>query len=166
MIDHNMSDPKSNESSKIVLAKWTDRFVAWLIDFIIISVISTSIIFASYGTMYYEFEDEGFWGESSQYIPTSIIFFVYWTILEYKTSQTIGKKILNLKTVNISGDRVNLKGILISSFGKSFLLPIDVILGWILTNEKRQRVFNKLGDTVVVKIKNYEDNSDLDYVKD
>ena len=159
-----MSDPLSNESSKIVLAKWTDRFVAWLIDFIIISAISTVIIFASYGTIYYE--DEGFWGESSQYIPTSIIFFVYWTILEYKTGQTVGKKILNLKIINISGDKVNLKGILISSFGKSFLLPIDVILGWILTNEKRQRVFNKLGDTIVVKIKNYSDNSNLDYVKD
>jgi uncharacterized RDD family membrane protein YckC len=159
-----MSDPKSSESSKIVLAKWTDRFVAWLIDFIIISVISTLIIFVYYETIYYE--DEGFWGESSQYIPTSIIFFAYWTILEYKTGQTIGKKILNLKIINISGDKVNLKGILISSFGKSFLLPIDVILGWILTNEKRQRVFNKLGDTVVVKIKNYADNSDLDYEKD
>ena len=85
-----MSD--SNPSSKIVLAKWTDRFVAWLIDFIMISVISTSIIFASYGTMYYEFDGEGFWAESSQYIPTSLIFFVYWTILEYKTGQTIGKK--------------------------------------------------------------------------
>jgi uncharacterized RDD family membrane protein YckC len=164
MIDYNMSDPKSNESSKIVLAKWTDRFVAWLIDFIIISAISTLIIFVYYGTIYYE--DEGFWGESSQYIPTSIIFFAYWTILEYKTGQTIGKKILNLKTINISGDKVNLKGILISSFGKSFLLPIDVILGWILTNEKRQRVFNKLGDTVVVKIKNYPDSSNLRYEKD
>ncbi len=161
-----MSDPKSNESSKIVLAKWTDRFVAWLIDFIVISVISTLIISASYGTIYYEFEDEGFWGESTQYIPTSIIFFVYWTILEYKTGQTIGKKILNLKIINISGDKVNLKGILISGFGKSFLLPIDVILGWILTNKKRQRVFNKLGDTLVVKIKNHADNSELDYVKD
>ncbi len=164
MINHNMSDPKSNESSKIILAKWTDRFVAWLIDFIIISAISTLIIFASYGTIYYE--DEGFWGESSQYIPTGIIFFTYWTILEYKTGQTIGKKILNLKTVNISGDKVNLKGILISNFGKSFLLPIDVILGWILTNEKRQRVFNKLGDTVVVKIKNYAGNLDISYEKD
>ena len=159
-----MSDPKSSESSKIILAKWTDRFIAWLIDFIIISAISTSIIFVSYGTAYYE--DEGFWGESSQYIPTSIIFFAYWTILEYKTGQTIGKKILNLKTVNISGDKVNLKGILISSFGKSFILPIDVILGWILTNEKRQRVFNKLGDTVVVKIKNHAGNPDVSYEKD
>jgi len=161
-----MSDSESNTPSKIILAKWTDRFVAWLIDFIIISVISTSIIFVLFGTIYYEYEEEGFWAESSTYIPTSIIFFGYWVILEYKTGQTIGKKILNLKVVNVSGNKVNLKGILISSFGKSFLLPVDVILGWILTNEKRQRVFNKLGDTIVVKIKESSDNSDLDYVKD
>jgi len=161
-----MSDSESNTPSKIILAKWTDRFVAWLIDFIIISAISTSIIFVLFGTIYYEYEWEGFWAESSTYIPTSIIFFGYWVILEYKTGQTIGKKILNLKVVNVSGNKVNLKGILISSFGKSFLLPVDVILGWILTNEKRQRVFNKLGDTIVVKIKESSDNSDLDYVKD
>lgn len=161
-----MSDPESSRSSKIILAKWTDRFAAWLIDFIIISIISTSIIFASYGTMYYEFEDESFWAESSQYILTSIIFFVYWTILEYKTGQTIGKKILNLKIIDISGKKTSLKGVLISSFGKSFLLPIDVVLGWILTNEKRQRVFNKLGDTVVIKIKENYNNETIDYVKD
>jgi len=161
-----MSDSESNTPSKIILAKWTDRFVAWLIDFIIISAISTSIIFVLFGTIYYEYEWEGFWAESSTYIPTSIIFFGYWVILEYKTGQTIGKKILNLKVVNVSGNKVNLKGILISSFGKSFLLPVDVILGWILTNEKRQRMFNKLGDTIVVKIKVSSDNSDLDYVKD
>ena len=161
-----MSESNSNTSSKIVLAKWTDRFVAWLIDFIIISVISTVIIFTLFGTIYYEFEGEEFWAESTQYFPTSSIFFVYWVILEYKTGQTIGKKIMNLKIIHVSGSRVSLKGSLISSFGKSFLLPIDVILGWILTNEKRQRVFNKLGDTVVVKIKENTNNSDSDYVKD
>ena len=161
-----MDDPESNTPSKMILAKWTDRFVAWLIDFVIISIISTSIIFASFGTMYYEFGGEGFWAENSQFIPTSGIFFVYWVILEYKTGQTVGKKILNLKVINVSGDKASLKGILISSFGKSFLLPLDVILGWILTNEKRQRVFNKLGDTIVVKIKNNKDSLDLDYAKD
>lgn len=160
-----MSESNSNASSKIVLAKWTDRFVAWLIDFVIISVISTTIIFSLFGTTYYEFENES-WAEGTHYIPTSIVFFVYWVILEYKTGQSIGKKILNLKIVNISGGKTDLKGILISSFGKSFLLPIDVIIGWILTNEKRQRVFNKLGDTLIIKIKENNDSSDLDYVKD
>jgi len=164
MINDFMSD--SGISSKIIIAKWTDRFLAWLIDFIIVSIISTSIIFASFGTMEYEFEEDVFWAESTQYIPTSILFFVYWTILEYKTGQTIGKKILNLKVVNIYGKKPDLKGIMISSFGKSFLLPIDVVLGWFLTNEKRQRVFNKLGDTLIVKIKESDEISDIRYTKD
>jgi len=164
MISHLMSD--TGISSKIIIAKWTDRFFAWVIDFIIVSIISTSIIFTSFGTIDYEFEEDDFWAESTQYIPTSILFFVYWTILEYKTGQTIGKKILNLKVVNIDGEKPDLKGIMISSFGKSFLLPIDVILGWFLTNVKRQRVFNKLGDTLIVKIKKSDDIADIRYTKD
>ncbi len=156
----------SNIDSKIVIAKWTDRFLAWLIDFIIVSIISTSIIFASFGTLDYEFIDNGFWAESMQYIPTSILFFVYWIVFEYKTGQTIGKKILNLKVTNMCGDKPNLQGIIISSFGKSFLLPIDVVLGWFLTNKNRQRIFNKLGDTIIIKIKNIDGISDTNYIKD
>ncbi len=151
---------------KIILAKWTDRFFAWLIDFIIISSISTLIIFLSFGSIYYEFEEDGLWAENTQYIPTSIMFFVYWAFLEYKTGQTVGKKIMNLRVLDIKGGNPKLVGILLSSFGKSFLLPIDMILGWILTNEKRQRIFSKLGDTITVKIKEYPETSDLKYVKD
>ncbi len=159
-----MSDSDSDTSSKIVLAKWTDRFLAWLIDFIIVSIFSTFAIFALSGSVKY---DEGvFWGESMQYLPTSVIFFVYWTVLEYKTGQTVGKKILNLKVRDIRGNIPGLKGILVSSFGKSFLLPIDVLLGWILTNEKHQRIFNKLGGTLVIKIKETHDTMDITYVKD
>ncbi|BDQ30765.1 RDD family protein [Nitrosopumilus zosterae] len=159
-------DESNAEGSKIIIAKWTDRFFAWLIDFIIVSSISTVLIFVSFGSLDYEFEENSFWMENIQYIPTSILFFVYWTVLEYKIGQTVGKKIMNLKTVNIIGERPSLKGILISSFGKSFLLPIDVVLGWFLTNEKRQRIFNKLGDTLVVKIKDVDDVSDIKYLKD
>ncbi|HJJ23452.1 MAG TPA: RDD family protein [Nitrosopumilus sp.] len=161
-----MSNSDSGISSNIIIAKWTDRFLAWLIDFIIVSIISTSIIFTSFGTIDYGFGEDVFWAESIRYIPTSIVFFTYWTILEYKISQTIGEKILNLKIVNINGKKPDLTGIMISSFGKSFLLPIDVALGWFLTNEKRQRIFNKLGDTLVVKIKESESTSDIRYAKD
>ena len=159
-----MSESNFGRSSKIILAKWTDRFFAWLIDFIIISSILATVIFGVLGTV--GFEDESIWAESTQYIPSSLMFFVYWTILEYKTGQTIGKKILNLKLVNLSGEKPSLKGVAISSFGKSFLLPFDVILGWFMTNEKRQRIFNKLGDTVVIKIKEPEEDSNLKYLKD
>lgn len=161
-----MSDEKGGSDTKIILAKWTDRFFAWLIDFIIISSLSTMIIFLSFGSTYYEFNDGGLWAENTQYVPASILFFVYWVILEYKTGQTIGKKILNLKVVDIKGGKPTLTGVLLSGFGKSFLLPIDVVLGWILTNEKRQRIFNRLGDTVIVKIKDFPETADLKYVKD
>ena len=98
------------------------------------------------------------------YIPTSVMFFSYWIILEYKTGQTIGKKMFNLKITNSQGEKPSLVGVIISSFGKSFILPIDMILGVIITNEKRQRIFNKLGDTLIIKIK--ESDSDFKYIKE
>ncbi len=50
-----MSESDSGISSRIVIAKWSDRFLAWLIDFIVVSAISTPIILASFGTLDYEY---------------------------------------------------------------------------------------------------------------
>ncbi len=159
-----MNDSDNYGSSKIIIAKWKDRFFAWIVDFVIISIISTSIFFLSFLYLNHNFED--FVTNDGMYIPTSIMFFSYWIILEYKTGQTIGKKMFNLKITNNFGDKPSLIGVILSSFGKSFILPIDIILGWILTNEKRQRIFNKLGNTLIIKIKESENDSDFKYIKD
>ena len=159
-----MSNPDNNGSSKIILAKWKDRFLAWLVDFIIISMVSTSIFFISF--LYLDYNFENFIANDGMYVPTSVMFLAYWIILEYKTGQTIGKKMFNLKITNSQGEKPSLMGVIISSFGKSFILPIDMILGLIITNEKRQRIFNKLGDTLVIKIKELEQDSDFKYIKD
>ena len=94
------------------------------------------------------------------------MFLSYWIILEYKTGQTIGKKMFNLKVTNSQGGKPSLIGVVISSFGKSFILPIDMILGLIITNDKRQRIFNRMGNTIVIKIKNNDDGTNLKYSKD
>jgi len=159
-----LNNTDNDNSSKIILAKWKDRFFAWVVDFVIISIISTSIFFISF--LYLDDNFESFINNDGMYIPTSVMFFAYWIILEYKTGQTIGKKMFNLKITNIQGEKPNLLEVIISSFGKSFILPIDIIAGWILTNDKRQRVFNKLGNTVVVKIKESDSDSDSKYIKD
>ena len=92
---------------------------------------------------------------------------MYWIIIEYKTGQSIGKIALRLKITNLKGEKADLKSIVISSFGKSFLLPIDLILGWIFTNKKRQRIFNRLGDTVVIKLDEIEkDMENISYKMD
>ena len=159
-----MSNIDNSESSKIILAKWKDRFFAWVVDFVIISLISTSIFFLSF--LFLDRDFDNFITNDGMYIPTSVMFFSYWIILEYKTGQTIGKKMFNLKITNVQGKKPSLVGIVLSSFGKSFILPIDIILGLIITNEKRQRIFNKLGDTLVIKIKELEQDSDFKYIKD
>jgi hypothetical protein len=58
------------------------------------------------------------------------------------------------------GKPADWKGVMISSFGKTFLLPLDVALGWIFTNEKHQRIFNKIGDMLIIKNKNQEENKE------
>ena len=162
-----MSDSDSDVFRELLIAKWSDRFVAWLIDFIIISAISTIIVASTFGITNFEWNENMMFSESTSYIPASFLFLFYWIISEYKGGQSIGKKILHLKVVNIDGKPPSLLGVIISSFGKSFLLPIDLILGLIFTNQKRQRIFNKIGDTIVIKIKDTENNSEnIRYKKD
>lgn len=162
-----MSDADPENSSKLILAKWTDRFFAWIVDFMIIlivlvmvNIIIVEIIFSG------SISDESQWVENVSSVTYVITFFSYWTVLEYMRGQSVGKKALNLMVVDINGERPTLKGVALSSFGKTILLPVDVILGMIITNEKRQRIFNKLGDTIVVKIKRADGMSEDRYIKD
>ena len=158
-----MSDIDSEVGSKLVIAKWTDRFLAWLVDFIVILSVLAVINFVATQTVLQGYDMAVENAMSGVYL---VVFFAYWTILEYNIGQSAGKIMLKLKVVDINGGRPSFKGILLSSFGKTVLLPVDAILGLILTNEKRQRIFNKLGDTIVVKIKETGDMSDEKYVKD
>ena len=88
--------------------------------------------------------------------------------MEYFTGQTIGKRVVYIKTTNLFGERTNITKIAIEVFGKSFLLPIDIILGLIFSNKRRQRIFSKVSGTIVIKLKKSdEDESEsIRYVKD
>jgi len=162
-----MADSNPEIFRDILIAKWSDRFLAWLIDVIIITLILGIIAASIFGTFDGNWDDSTMNPEWESYSPASILFLIYWVILEYKTGQSIGKKIFHLKVVSVDGKQPSLWGVLVSSFGKSFLLPIDFILGIIFTNEKRQRIFNRVGDTIVVKIKDAENDSEnIKYIKD
>ena len=157
-----------DNSTKITLAKMSHRYYAWLIDYVIIfsiglvvflAIKSASIFVSLYGNFQYP--------KFFEYGLISIVFFLYWLILESKTGQSIGKMVLRLKITNLSGEAADFKSIAISSFGKAFLLPIDVIIGRIFTNQKRQRIFNRLGNTIVIKIEDVENEPDnITYKKD
>ena len=164
------SKDDASTTNGITLAKWTDRFFAWLIDYLIITI---PLLLLS-GTFYI---DENASEETDieisseiqlEYFIVNFVFLVYWTYFEYTTGQSLGKKVLKLKTIDINGYSLpTLKSALIESTGKSFLLPIDLILGLIFTNKNRQRIFNRLSNTIVIKLKNTESSYyDKSYIKE
>jgi hypothetical protein len=61
----------------------------------------------------------------------------------------------------MAGNTVDLKTAAIESFGKAFLLPLDVLFGWIFTNRNRQRIFNRASNSIVVKLKGAEEDHDI-----
>ena len=162
MVD--MSEPGNANRPVIILARWSDRFIAWLIDAVILTILASALLIGmseaqDYGAGNNEMSD------ITNYAVSGAVFFAYFIALEYRTGQTIGKKVLNIRLVGMDGEKPGLAGVALSSLGKAFILPLDVVVGWIVTNDKRQRICNKLGDTIVVKIKESE-YSDLKYVKD
>jgi uncharacterized RDD family membrane protein YckC len=167
----------------IVLASWIDRFVAWLIDFVIMSI-GLAIIFALISIPFWAAVSHSFDSESTYmnmasrnlgapwfpYIISSIVFMAYWTYFESTTTgQSIGKRVMHLRTTDLNGNTLDIRTAAIESFGKAFLLPFDVLFGWIFTNDKRQRIFNRVSDSVVVKLseaEDYDTSRNITYMKD
>jgi uncharacterized RDD family membrane protein YckC len=147
--DYNLNPFDSN------IARWRERLYAWLIDFIIITIIFQIVSFTITLSFLTDSRPDKSFGSLApvSFSVRSLVFFVYWTYFEYTRGQSVGKMLLRLKTIRVNGGHLSLKDAAIESFGKSFLLPIDLILGWIFTNKKRQRIFNRISNTVVVKMR-------------
>lgn len=141
-----------NRGPELTLARWSTRFWAWLVDFIIVAVAIEIIFSLAYAPLAFNqgIQDNPALG-AVKYAVQSLLFFGYWLYFESTSGQSIGKKLLKIKTTDLAGNSTSAKNVAIQSFGKAFLLPIDVFFGWIFTNEKRQRLFNRASDTIVIK---------------
>jgi uncharacterized RDD family membrane protein YckC len=155
---------------EIILARWVDRFIAWLIDFVIVNAAVWIVVGLALASPFMLGTDQRMVIDREDGRPfffdrggpmrswswfgglTSLVFFGYWTYFEYTRGQSIGKMVMRIKTTDLSGNKPSLKSVMLGSFGKSFLLVIDIVLGWIFTDEKRQRIFNRAGNTIVIKM--------------
>ena len=149
------------------LARWSTRFWAWLVDFIIVTIAIEIIFSIAYAPLAFS---QGVQGNPTlgpvKYAVQSLLFFAYWLYFESTTGQSIGKKLLKIKTTNLAGNLADIRSVAIQSFGKAFLLPIDVLLGWIFTNEKRQRLLSRAADTIVIKTKEISISENGRYMKE
>ena len=142
---------------ELIIAKWSDRFIAWLIDFIVVGAIAEAVFVVFALPFAFRFPNLNFNDVMNMALGTlqvrSVIFLTYWTYFESTSGQSLGKKVMNLKVVDMNGNVPNLTMAFLQALGKAFILVLDVIIGWIFLNENRQRLLNKLTYTLVIKVK-------------
>jgi uncharacterized RDD family membrane protein YckC len=59
---------------------------------------------------------------------------------------------MRLKVTRLDGKPASVAQAAVESVGKAFLLPLDLLLGWALWPRRRQRVFNYLSETIVIRL--------------
>ena len=139
------------------LAFWWERFVAWLIDIVIIGIVTSILsLFNLLAGSPFNFTLVPGWPDWLSIFFSlnlnGVILLFYWTFMESMYGQSLGKMIMRLKVTRLDGSPTGVTRAVVESFGKAFLLPLDLLLGWIISPRRRQRVFNILSETIVTKI--------------
>jgi uncharacterized RDD family membrane protein YckC len=130
----------------LVLAGWGTRFLAWLIDVIILGVVLSPV-----NSIGLNLIPTAPWFPLANFGLSNIVHLLYWTLMEGYMGQSVGKIALGIKVTNIQGGQPTIIEAAIESFGKAFLLPLDLIIGWILYPKTRQRLFTYLSHSIVVR---------------
>lgn len=151
----------------LYLAKWSARFWAWLIDFIIILLFLN--IVRGIADPFWKIPllwDYRHW-EILELTFQTIFFFLYWTVMEGfdGRGQSIGKMVMNLKVTNRDGSKISYRAAALESFGKAFLLPFDCLIGWLAMPGSKLRVFNRISHTIVIKT-DYKEPDGIVYVRE
>lgn len=145
------AEPEAQVASGLKLAFWGERFVAWLLDAIIIGILVGIL------GLFSLIAGVTWWSGWPGWIPFfnfnvgGVIYFLYWMLMDGLYGQSFGKMIMRLKIKRMDGGQINMGAAALESLGKAFLLPLDCLLGWILYPKRRQRIFNYLSETIVVK---------------
>ena len=131
------------------VASWDDRFLAWLLDVVLVGAIvaASGVTTGLLSTLF----------EPIAYVPPTVgdnglALFVYWTVLEGYQGQSAGKMVLDIAVTDERGDPIGYGTAAVESFGKAFLLPLDLVIGWLAYETEGLRLFNRLSSTIVVEV--------------
>jgi len=128
------------------LASWKKRVAAFLIDFAL-----ALVLFLAVPNISYPFTQQ-FALLNLNIIVFLVLFWVYLTLLEGFSGQTLGKLLTRTKVVRISGENVSYDHAAVRNFGKVFLLPFDLAFGLRLKDRRFIRFFDKFSGTTVIDI--------------
>ncbi|HLN44536.1 MAG TPA: RDD family protein [Candidatus Sulfotelmatobacter sp.] len=141
----------SSKTLQIPYASFEKRSAAFLIDASI--MLSVTLLFALPELVPFWLGGGGAFALNLGAVPfvTLGLLFVYSTLLEGFNGQTLGKRVVGLKVVRVDGKGLRYEHSAVRNFGKTFLLPLDILLG--LKHEKYLRYFDKFAGTNVVDLR-------------
>ncbi len=141
----------NRKATQLPLASFKKRVFAFLIDFLLMLAITVLITLPQVFSL---FSGNVFSpGLSAVLFVTLGLLWVYSTLLEGFNGQSLGKRVIGLKVVRTDGKKMSFDHAAVRNFGKAFLLPFDLIVGWRLKNEKFIRYFDKFAGTTVIDLR-------------
>jgi uncharacterized RDD family membrane protein YckC len=137
---------------------WIRRTVAYIIDWIIVSVataILSLIVYVVMGLSTAAFGTNFFFpfGTSGAGILglSALLFLLYFTIAEGTYQKTIGKSLLGLHVITLDNSPMNLEKALVRNISKIYwlLLLLDLIGGFFMKVRPGQRYLDSIAKTIV-----------------
>ena len=144
----------------LYLAGWGTRFWAWLIDIILVGL-PVSAVSDRLPPAWQVTVAPGLLSISL----SSVVLFVYWTVLEGYGGRSIGKMALNVRVAGRSGEDIGF-GAAAVEFREGVSLIPDCLIGWLAMPGSKQRLFNRISGTIVIKTQEQEEPEGVTYVKD
>lgn len=142
------SDRIPQATDKLVSAGFFQRFLAALIDGILVAV-GSSIVSGIFGLL-------GDAGRTFGSLVTMVLSYVYFVYFISQKGQTLGKQALGIRVQNIeTGQNLDVVSAILREVVGKFISSLVLLLGyfWMLWDPKKQTWHDKIAKSVVVKVK-------------
>ena len=152
MENSSSSSPEAAPRSVEYVGFWK-RFIAFLIDVFIVTVVTVPLLLAIYGRSYFRLAQEGggvagVWDFLIQYILPTIAVIVFWRF----RGATPGKMAISAKIVDAKTGRTPSTGKLVVRYFAYLVSMLPLFLGfvWIGIDRRKQGFHDKIAGTLVV----------------
>ena len=140
----------NRKASQLLLASFKKRAYAFLVDFAIMFALSVLLLLQTVFSL-----AAGNWTVILTLLFVALgIIWVYSTLLEGFSGQSIGKRVLGLKVVQTDGRKLSYDHAAVRNFGK-VLLPFDLAVGYMLHDPRFIRYFDKFAGTTVIDLRKH-----------
>lgn len=124
---------------------WIKRFVAFIIDALILSIVATLIFWILPFTLYWYY-----WTLGWPFL-FGTMFFLYSSVMEMSYGATLGKQVMNMRVISLHG-HADTGNIFVRNVSKVYwlILLVDWFVGFFTDGDPKQRFLDRYAGTTVI----------------